>query len=170
MEDYQVRQTMNKGNKPRLKLMIRSQRKVELPIRIDNEQRDLQFYVKNLGNVTAKSCVFNLYIPQELEVKHQGYWELVRMPRYHHFRLSMTRNEQSLLTEPRLHPGQEMSISESSNRDRIVLILDDAYAGLEEMYTGKYEFFAENMPPVGGRIEFIFKESFSILQVENTNR
>ena len=165
MEDYQVKQTMNKANQPLLKLRIRRNQVFPLPIKVQHKQRDLEFYVKNEGRITAKSCVFHLYIPNDIPLRHQGEWQIEPTPGYRHFVLSLTRNEHSVLDEMKIHPGQEFSISESNQRNRVVLVLEDHYAKHEAVYYGKYEFFGENMTPISGELVFRFEDGKSIIDV-----
>ena len=109
--------------------------------------------------------MFHLYFPKEFNLRHQGEWKQLSNPLLHHFDLNMVYNDNQMLDEAKIHPGQEFSLSESNLRNRVCLVLSDQYASLEVVYYGRYEFFGENMSPISGDIEFRFENSTSIIKV-----
>jgi len=165
MEDYEIRQTMNRGREPILQLVIRNE-PVSLPIRVLNKQVGLNFFVKNVGRISAKSCCYNLYLPKSVQRAHQGNWRVITDT------MTGIRGtiKYTLEEDPfgPIHPGQYAEISHGSRPNRIALRVPDGWASVNQVHTGYYEIMAENMVPKLGELLFIIENSY--LTIEKQDR
>jgi hypothetical protein len=166
MDDYQIRQTMNRGIEPQLILKSYTSDPVSLPIIPDHKQVVLDLYVTNEGRNTAKSCWFNIYLPRKLNPEQYGSWILIKSPGLRHYQLHITFVSGQGNIIPVVHPGQDFMLSKSSDRRRLKIKILDSYVDFDEEYYGKYEFWAENMTPKRGRIKFVIKDRTFYYSIE----
>lgn len=165
MDDYQIRQTMNRGIEPQLILKTNTSDPVSLPIIPLHKRIDLDLYVANEGRNTAKSCWFNIYLPRKLNPDKYGDWKIIEQPGLRHFQLHLAYLPDHGNTIPIVHPGQKFILSKNTERLRLSIIIPDSFIDLNEEYYGRYEFWAENMTPKKGRIKIVIKDrtvSYSI--------
>ena len=160
MEDYQVRQTMNRMRDPLLQFTMKE-------IEIDDLHKVtapnwnvviMDMHLINTGVISAKSWRFNFHFPREILQMQKGSWqEDDRSSRRIRDTIKWKINEldaQSIV----LHPGQRYALSNSHELNRFELALQGEYLDWNKTIPGYYEVYAENMPPKYGKIDFIFNE------------
>ena len=161
MEDYQVRQTMNRMRAPVLQFVLGEMEIDGLTSLVEASQNDrtLEMYFVNNGVISAKSWRFNFHFPSAILNMHQGSWmEDDRSS----LRILDTKKWKITQTGV-LHPGERYVLSSLHESNRFVLAMQREYEDWDNTLTGYYEIYAENMSPKYGRIDYIFsKGSFRV--------
>jgi len=165
MEDYEIKQTMNRGREPILQLVIKND-PVSLPIRRHHKYVGLNLFVKNVGRISAKSLSISLYIPKTINYAIQGNWSDIvdTMTGIRNTVKIILAEDQSV----QIHPDQYMEISHGARSNRVVLVIPDNLASVDQICIGYYELIAENTMPKVGEILFIFNNS--ILTIKKKDR
>jgi len=166
MEDYQVRQTMNRGREPILKLEIPPGYQSYPSSRV---QIRLKLILKNYGRISANSPEIFIHIPAEISPKHEGEWEERRMysGKSVPFRTHCKQfyYNWGKYYNCQVHPGLRYEIS--GERDRAMAISKIIIADTTTL-SGYYEIYAENMQPHFGEIKFTYGwNNVNISIVEN---
>ena len=158
MEDYQVRQTMNRIREPVIEFVLKTTAPIELPevVQTPKDQKTLEMYLENNGVFSAKSWQFYFYFPRDILFMHQGSWEEDNNSSQQiMYTLKWRINEndtQSIV----IHPGQRYVLSSSYDRNRFQLAIQNEYHLWDRTLYGYYAIYAENMPPKYGRIDYMF--------------
>lgn len=163
MEDFEIRQTMNRGREPILQLVITNE-PLSLPIRVLHKLVGLNLFVENVGKISAKSCRYNIYLPKSIQYAHQGDWKEITDI------ITGIRNTVKLTLENpdapfnQIHPDQYAEISHGARLNRIALRIPDGWASRNQVFIGYYEIIAENTIPKVGEIQFILKNSYLTIE------
>jgi len=169
MYDYEIKQTINRGREPRLKMIIPED---DSKFNSKVSQLSLKLIIKNEGSISAKSPEIYVHIPTELSPVSQGDWlKLSNLSRKSSKMISGCKQywlewEHEYVSP--IHPGQRVSIS--SGRNDTLAIHPEPLWGKEVSFSGYYEIYAENMTPKYGEIIFNFIErrlKISINEIES---
>ena len=156
MEDYQVKQTMNRGREPLLKLEVPPDCQI-FPRK--QPQIRIHLILRNYGRISANFPEIFIHIPREIIGTHEGEWEErllmsgISVPLRVGFRQYYFNWEKSFKRQ--VHPGLGYEIS--SDRDRAIAIFSpQGFSEAKFILKGYYEIYAENMKPQHGIINFDF--------------
>lgn len=156
MEDYQVRQTINRIREPVIEFVLKTNA-IELPEVVQlNNQKTLEMHLENNGVFSVSSWQFYFYFPRDILFMHQGSWE---EDSYSSQQIRNTikwkineKDTKSMV----IHPGQRYILSNSYDRNRFVLAIQNEYHLWDRTLYGYYAIYAENMSPKYGSIEYMF--------------
>ncbi len=165
MEDYQVRQTMNRMRTPVLQFILEEMEIADLTRLAELSQSDktLEMYLINSGVISAKEWEFSFHFPREILDMRQGSWLEDNQPSLRILGTKKWRIDEFDSQSVVIHPGQRYALSSRHERNRFVLAFQREYEGWNKTLPGYYEIYAENMSPKYGIINFIFADgSFKI--------
>lgn len=149
MEDYQVKQTINRGQEPIL--MIESPEKKSYFGRANTQQR-LHLTLKNNGKVTAKAPLIFVHIPTDLNPTFQGKWKEIKSDSRLIRHCTKYWLEWDNIMDIPLHPHFPMNISGNGSEALAIQYLPRVFDDFER--EGYYEIYAENMMPKFGILRF----------------
>jgi len=164
MYDYEIKQTINRGREPRLKMII-PDNKSNFNSKVS--QLCLTLLIQNEGSISAKSPEIYVHIPNVLSPVSQGEWsELSNLSRKSSKIIPNCKQywlewEHEYVSP--IHPGQRVVIS--SGRNDILTIHPESLWGKGVNFSGYYETYAENMTPKFGEIIFNFQERRLIISI-----
>ena len=160
MEDYQVKQTMNRAKEPVLRIDSIQSDPISVPFENTNNLKKLELILKNYGVITARSVMINVYLPSRLRPFTEREWNRNDLA-LGQIEGCLKCNAISVEKQPiGLHPQQQIRISGRTVRSSLGLHLVFQFAKYNQTISGYYEIFAENMTPKYGRIDFVFSNSF----------
>lgn len=166
MHDYELKQTIDRGNKPLLKIDIPKDAKKRQII----DPQPIVLFIRNVGRISAKYPQIHIYLPKDWLPMHERSWSIDQTPTLiseppHrdvvHFSLDWE-NEEYLI-----HPGKEFGISGFSNSS--LKLGTHVFQGKKESALGYYEIYAENMVPQYGEIKLdVDGDMFQIEVTDNS--